>query len=156
MGGQRREEDSDINLLPVMNLFVVLIPFLLMGVSFMQLSSLGASTPVHAEASEDDEVPPPVVTVQVAADRYDISVEPGREAVAEGAQLWWSIERTEPTASIGQLSTLLGQIKGQYPSAQSLVVAPSRKSAYADVIDVMSTARSTFTHITVTTLRRAP
>ena len=44
---QAKEEDHDLNLIPVMNLFMVLIPFLLMGAAFFHMAVIPTSTPSH-------------------------------------------------------------------------------------------------------------
>ena len=51
LGRRRRaqEEDPDIDILPVMNMFMVLIPFLLMSASFFHIQAINTSVPVHAD-----------------------------------------------------------------------------------------------------------
>ena len=53
-GNRRPQEAEELNLIPVMNLFVCLIPFLLMSAAFVQLGAVDAETPSRgAPASEE-------------------------------------------------------------------------------------------------------
>jgi len=45
----RSEEEPDINMIPIMNMFMVLIPFLLMSASFFHIKAINTSVPVHAD-----------------------------------------------------------------------------------------------------------
>ena len=47
------EETQDLDLLPVMNLFMVLIPFLLMGAAFFHIGVIPASLPSHTPEVKD-------------------------------------------------------------------------------------------------------
>ena len=44
-----QEEEPDINMIPIMNMFMVLIPFLLMSASFFHIKAINTSVPVHAD-----------------------------------------------------------------------------------------------------------
>ena len=48
---RKRAEPADINLTPVMNLFVVLIPFLLLSAAFFHVSVIPTSLPTQQQAS---------------------------------------------------------------------------------------------------------
>ena len=154
MARRKPNKEADINLLPVMNLFVVLIPFLLMGVSFLQLGALGASTPVASGASSSDSPEPTIVSVRVRNAGFDISVEPGDAQVLDETQLAWSLQKVKPDAPLKECLEIIGGLKQLFPDAATLVVIPDRDVPYADVIDVMSTAQPVFTTITVTALAR--
>lgn len=51
-GHRRPETESELNLIPVMNLFVCLIPFLLMAAAFTQMGAVDAETPSRSDGSE--------------------------------------------------------------------------------------------------------
>ena len=137
-----------------MNLFVVLIPFLLMGVSFLQLGALGASTPVAGGVSDTASPEPTIVSVRVRNVGFEVSVEPGDTEVAEGTQLAWSLEKIEENAPLDDFLDVMSSLKDLFPSTATLVVIPDHDVPYADVIDVMSTARPIFANVTVTALVR--
>ena len=150
MARRKIQKEAEINLLPVMNLFVVLIPFLLMGVSFLQLGALGASTPVAGTASDSEAPAPTIVSVRVRNAGFEVSVEPGDAKVLDGTQLAWSLDKAEEGAALDEFLSILDGLKELFPETATLVVIPDRDVPYADVIDVMSTARPIFTNVTVT------
>ncbi|MFW5812197.1 MAG: ExbD/TolR family protein, partial [Alkalispirochaetaceae bacterium] len=50
---QAREEPSELNLIPIMNLMMVLIPFLLLGAAFYHLGSIPTTLPTHRPEGGD-------------------------------------------------------------------------------------------------------
>ena len=42
----RMEDDNEVNMVPIMNMFLVLIPFLLMSASFLHLKAINTSIPI--------------------------------------------------------------------------------------------------------------
>ena len=50
----KSEEDTELNMVPIMNMFMVLIPFLLMSASFYQINAINTSLPVHADTHAGD------------------------------------------------------------------------------------------------------
>jgi biopolymer transport protein ExbD len=51
---KRKEmEDGEPNLVPIMNMFLVIIPFLLMSASFYQIKAVNTSIPVLSSGGED-------------------------------------------------------------------------------------------------------
>ena len=71
-----RREAEEVNLLPVMNLMVTLIPFLLLGAAFYKLGNIPTSIPPNVPAGE---APPQVdkkitVTCAIAPDKIVLTV----------------------------------------------------------------------------------
>ena len=69
-----RREAEEVNLLPVMNLMVTLIPFLLLGAAFYKLGNIPTSIPPNVPAGE---APPPTdkkITVTCAVDPDKITL----------------------------------------------------------------------------------
>ena len=52
-----REEDTEINIVPIMNMFMVLIPFLLMSASFFQIKAINTSVPILSNTAPSHEEP---------------------------------------------------------------------------------------------------
>jgi len=150
---RKAQPEADINLLPIMNLFVVLIPFLLMGISFLQVGSLDGSTPVMAGGTGAQKQPT-VVTVQIADTALQIQVEPGEEAEGATSQTW-TVAKDDTFSVEGALVPLMqAEVKARYPDANSLVLIPQPTLPYAQVIEVMSGLRPLFPQMTVTTAAR--
>ena len=49
-----REEDTELNIVPIMNMFMVLIPFLLMSASFFHIKAINTSIPIHSDANQSE------------------------------------------------------------------------------------------------------
>ena len=152
--GRRVEPEADLNLLPIMNLFVVLIPFLLMGISFLQIGALSASTPVATTGGEEASAPPTVVYLAVNAQTYSVNIEPGPEEGAAWDALEQPFQRSEDKA-LQQVMAALQHIKTTSTTSPTLILIPDGEIPYADVIEVMGKARDVFPQITVTRLARA-
>ena len=58
--GQRRRTSGDISveidMVPIMNMFLVLIPFLLMSANFLPLNVINTSVPVKSSSPVDDTI----------------------------------------------------------------------------------------------------
>lgn len=151
---RRRREDAEINLLPIMNLFVVLIPFLLMGVSFLQIGALGASTPVMG-GGQGTSVKPTVVQIQLEETHWKIVVEPGDAETESEASLQWTLARDSREDVKDTLVPLLRkEVKQRFPKVTSLVLIPAPSLSYARVVEVMSASKPLFSQMTVTTVAR--
>jgi biopolymer transport protein ExbD len=46
---RQAEEEPELNMIPIMNMFMVLIPFLLMSASFFHIKAINTSIPIHAD-----------------------------------------------------------------------------------------------------------
>ncbi len=66
---------EELNLLPVMNLFVVLIPFLLAAAAFYHVSVVPTSTPQHTpgDSSQEADLDAVTVTVTVETERFVVT-----------------------------------------------------------------------------------
>ena len=73
---RQAKEPTDVDLIPVMNLFVVLIPFLLLSAAFFHVGVIPTSLP--SQGATTGEAPEPnlkqvTVNLQVEADRLVVS-----------------------------------------------------------------------------------
>ena len=70
MSGLRRrkprvEADVDVDMVPIMNMFLVLVPFLLMSASFLHIKAINTSVPVLGVASNENPVDPKIEAIVV-------------------------------------------------------------------------------------------
>ena len=56
-GRRNSEEDTELNMIPIMNIFLVIIPFLLTSVSFFHIKAISTSVPVMADSTQVSAVP---------------------------------------------------------------------------------------------------
>lgn len=144
---RRAEEDTELNMIPVMNMFMVLIPFLLMSASFFHIRAINTSLPVHADkpAEANDPVEKKVkitVVVELKADEIRISAlsdTPNALALSE-------IDTILPRqmgrdVSVSQLARHLKTLKSRFPESDTMILIPDGKVSYKEIIQAMDCAR---------------
>ena len=161
MAVERRLEggDTELNLVPVMNLVSILIPFLLMAASFVNLAVIDSTLPaigppVQAEL-DPDEKPPLVLSVLITDKGLTIA---GADAILnpdrpEGEPPP-SSEEQEPTIpcpgnnctdldsyNFEELTRLLGLIKDEYPDDENVILVPESRIPYEILVKVMDSSR---------------
>jgi len=144
---RRPEEDTELNMVPIMNMFMVLIPFLLMSASFIHLKAINTSVPVHADTSENepDEAQVTKVTVMLELGEKELKVTAagGGLSVAQLSALEASISLKGGFAlAESGLKENLRNIKTMYPGSDTIVLIPDASILYDDIIRAMDMARS--------------
>ena len=139
------EEDCEPNLTPIMNMFLVLIPFLLISASFYHVKAVNTSIPVLAESSDKAEADKSIsltVIVELKKDSLKVSVMSdqltGDELNQFKAEYPMNSENTYP---LDKFSAFLLGIKNQYPKSSTLILIPNDKTDYDTIIHAMDTAR---------------
>lgn len=144
------EEEIELDMVPIMNMFLVLIPFLLLSASFFHIKAINTSVPVLSSAETSEENQPPVSDVKVTVIvelketsilltamsdelKYDelVKLEADIPVDKEGAYL------------MEDLAAHLKYIKGQYPKSDTLILVPTGNVVYGTIIKTMDMARST-------------
>lgn len=142
----RSEEEPDINMIPIMNMFMVLIPFLLMSASFFHIKAINTSVPVHADtpskASEPDKTQKITVVLEIKQDGVRISA---LSDTPNDLQLS-SMETVVPRMAGGEISVAtvanhLKSLKEQYPASDTMILIPDDDVAYHEIIRAMDCAR---------------
>lgn len=54
---RKKEKPVELNMVPIMNLFLAMIPFLLMCAAFFQVSVINASVPALSEGGDEGDEP---------------------------------------------------------------------------------------------------
>lgn len=138
----RRSPAPELDLVPIMNLVTILIPFLLFSASFVTLATIDSTLPALA--------PPPPITPDPAPSLH-LSV----EVTPEGYRLSASqplpdipteLPVTERTTRPGawpaaDLTEALTDIKDEYPSEDTLILVPSPSIPYEVLVNTMDAAR---------------
>ncbi len=141
------EEDCEPNLVPIMNMFLVLIPFLLMSASFYHIKSVNTSVPVLAESiskAEEDKAVSVTVVVELKKDSLKVSAMSDKLTGDELNQF-----KTEYPVDgnsnypLDKFSAFLQGIKNQYPESNTLILIPNDSTDYNTIIHAMDTARRT-------------
>lgn len=128
----KRNEDLEINFIPLIDVLLVIIIFLIVSATFSRTSELQINLPT-ADANAPQEKPI-VITVEVdAGGRYTVN---GQEANG---------------AVVSDLSAALTQAAGQGKDP-TIVISADAKATHQSVINIMEASRmANLTHITFAT-----
>lgn len=137
------DDDADLDLVPVMNMFLVLIPFLLMCSSFLHLNAVNASVPVQAEGSAASDT---TTKVMVIVELGEEAIEVYAKAEAVDPELLKSFEARFEKSVDGSypfedMTILLDRIKAAYPLSDTVLLTPEKEILYDVVIQAMDAAR---------------
>ncbi len=125
--------DTSLNLIPYMDLMVVLIPFLLTGVVFSKLAVLELKLPASSSATPAAEAKEPfrlLVTLQqdavtVRGSGLDVTRLPLQNGQYD----------------LGGLATMLRQVKSAYPQEKALILLSEPDIPYESLVAVMDVCR---------------
>lgn len=142
---RRATEDAvEINVIPVMNLFMVLIPFLLLGATFFHIGVIPTSTPTLSPSDSDVPKTPTTVAVNLEITQdllritaSSVSLEP-EELEALSAE--WPKKNGE--YQVDALQRALVEIKKKYPESNTLTVLPYEDLNYQVLVSVLDVTRN--------------
>ena len=146
---KRMEEDTELNLIPIMNVFMVMIPFLLMFATFYHLKAINTSIPVHGVAFADTENMPAkeaikiTVVLELKEREIRISALSSQLSATELAEFEVALNRpAKGDLSVIALSDYLQRVKARYPASDTLLLIPDEGVLYKEIIQAMDCARS--------------
>ena len=131
-GGQALEGE-ELNLLPLMSLFVALVPTLLYSAVFVPVSALGIDFPGTGGTAAES---PLALTVRLTETTVGLDGVPGL-AYAQR-------DRSTPGAHAAAMDSLAGELAalhGQYPSARGAILVVAPLVPYRDVVEAMDAVR---------------
>ena len=142
----RRQRQTEVNqeleLMPMLNVFISIIPLLLLSAAFVQLAVIPTALPASAEA-------PPAA---VAEEQLSLSIIVRSDAYvveANGATVR-TIARpdhaatgdAQAKAARAQLGEALSAIAAQHPDHREVKIVADPTTRYEDIIDVMDVSRA--------------
>ncbi|GAB6096966.1 hypothetical protein JCM14469_32200 [Desulfatiferula olefinivorans] len=152
LGRRRRMDDEEIELdmVPIMNMFLVLIPFLLLSASFFHIKAINTSVPVlsSSEASQSEPSDPKAqikvtVIVEIKDAVIALSAMSDELEYDDLVKLEADIPVKEGAAyPMDQLAAHLKYIKDSYPKSDTLILVPASSVVYGTIIETMDMARS--------------
>lgn len=127
--------EADVNITAVMNIFLILIPFLLLTAVFVRIAVLELSLPsVSRESRVTQAKKEPVIInmLFIRENGFELrSPEIKFEPIAfEGADYNWSL-----------LKEQLVTIKRKYPASEDIIISPVNTIRYETIIHVMDRCR---------------
>ncbi|MCP4606116.1 MAG: hypothetical protein GY847_37325 [Proteobacteria bacterium] len=140
---RRVREDIDVNLIPVMNLFVTLIPFLLLAAAFYHVGVIPTSLPSQSDETSDiaDDRQAVTVNILIEPERIQLSASNAQLDEETLAALSLNIKRTDKGFDLKVLGKALHEIKLMYDKSDTVIVLPSDNVEYQDVVTILDVAR---------------
>ncbi len=139
------EEEIEVNMVPIMNMFLVLIPFLLMSASFLHMRAINTSAPVEGETMTSDEWEKDKrVTIIAEIKKNRIQLTANSEALPdkELKALEYQIKnKKQQEYQFDQMTLVLQKIKESYPLSDTVIIIPDRDVVYDTIIQAMDAAR---------------
>jgi len=151
-GKSRGEDAEELDLVPIMNLVTILIPFLLMASSFVTLAVIDSTLPAIGappDSSNDDTEETLSLKIVITDNGYTVA---GNDAVLKTeSDEGEANQPTIPCKKAGcpsidaydgkELTSLLSQIKDRWPDEENVVLVPEDDVSYEVLVLTMDSAR---------------
>lgn len=140
-----REEPANLDLIPVMNLFMVLIPFLLLGAAFVHMSVIPTSTPIKKSGATNEKPPedPTSVMAQLVLTPEEMKLTFSGAGVPQetldSMAASWSVADSE--FPLDDLQRKLQVAKRDYPDSNTVTVVPHKEFGYQDLVEILDATR---------------
>ena len=155
---RRAMAEQELDLIPIMNLVTILIPFLIMAAQFVNLAVIDSTLPAIGPpqpVEEEPEKPPLNLSLAVTDEGItvlgaDAVLHPdGAPEVAEGEERPPTVACTSGTTCTGlddydwaELSRILGLIKDEYPDDENVIMVPDNDLRYEVIVKTMDVSRA--------------
>jgi biopolymer transport protein ExbD len=145
-GRRNSDDDTELNMIPIMNIFLVIIPFLLTSVSFFHIKVISTSVPVMADSTHESLKPEKIkLTVIVEMRQADMRLSTTAENL--DPQELEQFEQLIKLQAAGmyplmELNEYLQSIKSTYPESDTLILIPDETVIYESIIQAMDAARN--------------
>jgi len=138
------ETDAELNIIPVMNLFMVLIPFLMLGAAFFSIGVIPVSTPTHSPDESDVPTTPTTVTANLAVTTTELdlsysSTNLSTDKLADMRKRFPA--RADETFDLDALQRELRATKETYPKSTTVIVLPADDINYQVLVSVLDSVR---------------
>ena len=144
----RADKDQELDLIPVMNLMVTLIPFLLLGAAFYHLGVIPTSLPNNVPGSD---APPPTeikvsLILAITASELALTGTVTGPDPEQNEAIKDEIKRNFPLQGKAGYDTKalqdhLEKLKDQYPKSDTVLVKPEEQIKYEVLVGVLDAIR---------------
>ncbi len=134
LGRERQYEEDNLNITPVMNIFLILIPFLLLTAVFVKIAVLEFSLP-STESQKQAEEPNKDAVVTIIA-----ITEKGFDLKTQGLRLSF-INKKQEKFDFQTLVEHLRKVKQLHANTEDIIIAPQASIKYDTIIKVMDRCR---------------
>jgi biopolymer transport protein ExbD len=137
--GRRKQEDPELEMTPVMNIFMVLIPFLLLTAVFVRIAVLQVSLPTGSGGGGGGSAPPQNTVLVIL-----VITEDGKfqlQTTASQTQFDALYSLGENKYDFEGLVNQLKRLKTDLPWVEELILRPEENVKYEIVVKVMDRCR---------------
>lgn len=133
--GQRRgpgRGEVELDLLPMMNVFIVLIPMLLTSAVFLKVTVIDTNVPGASAAPAEDNGEHLSLAITIKDDAF----------VVEGKGIESRVIARQDADAPQKLAAALADVELAHPDNQDVIIISEPKTRYQDIIAVMDVARA--------------
>ncbi len=149
---RKQEEFDEINIMPLMNIIMLLIPFLILSVEFFKFGVVNVSAPKlstgEASQSEPNKEKKPRLNLTISVTRKGFIILTKGAKISQGCDLNYKGEPKLPTIpkikdkyDYTALNKCLKKIKESFPEEKQVIIMSEPKIKYETIIDVMDYSR---------------
>lgn len=140
-------EDPDVDMVPIMNMFLVLIPFLLLSASFFHIKAINTSVPVLSDASsvtaKENKIKL-IITLELNKNGIHLSAMSDELTEAKLAEFEFHLAKeSQGQFPFDQMYGCLEKIKQKYPASDTVILIPDNDILYNTIVQAMDMARYT-------------
>jgi biopolymer transport protein ExbD len=144
---KKNDTDTDIDMVPIMNMFLVLIPFLLSSASFFDINAIHTSVPVkqtnvNQDNSQTNVTETIIPVIEIKKNIIELYALSDLVAVKDLAQWDISFKKQEDKFPLADIQIYLQDMKKQYPESDTILVIPDDNTLYETIIQTMDFARN--------------
>lgn len=132
---------GDLDLVPIMNLVTILIPFLLLSAQFVQVSAIDNTLPATSDVPDPTPKEALNLSVQITELGYEVSASAFDDPVELSCV--GGLCRSATAWDTGGLTELLEDLKRDWPEADGMILVPGSDVPYEVVIATLDAARRT-------------
>ena len=142
----REEGPVELNMVPIMNLFLALIPFLLSSAAFFQAAVINASVPALSEGGVDDESEPKKelekvsLSLQITPEGFVIAAS-GDQNPEVLKKIGGTIPKKGGKYDYEKLAERCKSIKASYKKSDTIVILPGKDVLYDTIVQTMDATR---------------
>jgi len=135
IGKSRRSHDTEINITPVMNIFVILIPFLLLTATFVKIAIIDLALPTLEQKSgpqKDDVKDLTVLVLSITSEGFQIKTSEKNYPI---------IKIKDRGYNYLDLVEKLTEVKKNFPKLEDVIISPSSEILYYVIVKVLDNCR---------------
>ncbi len=149
------EDDEPINIMPLMNIIMLLIPFLIMSTEFIKLGVINVTAPkigsgASSQKSSDDKPKKPPLNLTVSVTDKGLTLMTRGDKISQGCILKQApgekklptIKKINNKYNYPALTQCLVKIKKLFPNEKRLIIMAEPEIKYKVIVHIMDASRS--------------